>query len=106
MRIVDTGNPQALAGLFEAGVFVEEDTDARRLQVRHDFDDVVVSKDGEDPASEFGGDALYVAEAVVEIPGRVVGEVAGDDGQVVRSAAYAVDDHIGKAGHKVEVKVG
>jgi hypothetical protein len=86
VRIVDAGKMQMLSVALNGGFFVEEHTESGGFEMRDDFDDVVVAEDSEGAGSEGVGDPSDVAEAIVEVASRVVGKVAGDDGEVVRGA--------------------
>lgn len=106
MRVVDSSDPERLASAFDPGVFVQQDADARLFQVRHDFQDVMVSEDGQCARSERARNTAQVVEAIMEISRRVIGEVPGDHRQIVRCAFDESDDGIGKPGDKIEMQIG
>ena len=106
MRIVDAGKPKFFAGAVDRDVFVEQDAQAGRFEVRGDFDDVVVAEDGQSPRPERSGDARDIRQTVVKISGRMVGEVAGDDGQIVRRLFDQPEESLGEPLDAIEMEVG
>ena len=51
--------------------------------MRDDLDDVMIAEDGEGAGSERGADPPDVRQAGAEVTGRMVGKVAGDDGEIM-----------------------
>ena len=106
VRVIGAGDPELLAVVFDRDIFVEEDAESGLFEMRDDFDDVVVAEDGEGAGLEGGGDAADVGEAILEVPGGMIGKVAGDDGEVVRGFVDQGDEAIGEAFDAIEVEVG
>jgi hypothetical protein len=104
--VIEAGDPEFLSIAFDEGVFVEQDTQSGFLKVGNDFDDVVVAENGQRAGAEGGAETPDVGEALMEVAGGVVCEVAGDDGEVMRRAADDVEDGVGQTGQEIEVEIG
>jgi hypothetical protein len=74
--------------------------------MRDDFDDVMVAEDGEGAGSEGVSDPSDVAEAIVEVTGRVISKVSGDHGEIMRCLFDEGNEAVGEIGHAIEVEVG
>jgi hypothetical protein len=74
--------------------------------MRDDFDDVMVAEDGEGAGSEGVSDPSDVAEAIVEVTGRVVGKVSGDHGEIMRCLFDEGNEAVGETGNAIKMEVG
>lgn len=106
VRIVDPSEPELFAVAFDGGILVEQDAKSGFLEMGNDFDDVMVAEHGEGAGSEGAGDPPDVAEAIVEVSGRMISEVPRDDGEVVRGVCDEIDQTVGESFHAIEMKIG